>query len=123
MILIAIPIFLLISFLLTLIRTVFRYYDLQVIKTDRGFNLVSGLITRKEKSAQKDKIQIISWSTNPVRRLFKMFTMKLYQASSVEVLGGKAITVPGTYLQNHEYMSVFYRSLNIGTTKSAGGSS
>ena len=58
-ILIAIPIFLFISFLITLIRTVFRFYDLRFIETTRGFKLISGLITRKEKSAQRDKIQII----------------------------------------------------------------
>lgn len=96
-ILIAIPVFLFISFLITLIRTVFRFYDLRFIKTNRGFKLISGLITRKEKSAQKDKIQIISWATNPVRKLFGMFTLRLYQASSVDVLGGKAIMVPGCY--------------------------
>lgn len=97
LILIFIPVFLIISFLFTLIRTVIKYFNLRFTKTASGFKLVSGLFTRKEKSAQKNKIQIIAWSDNPIKRLFKMFTMHLYQASSVEVIGGKAITVPGVY--------------------------
>ena len=62
--------------------------------------MVSGLLNRKEKSAQKSKIQIIAWSTNPIRRLFKMFTLNLYQASSVEVIGGKSMSIPGAYRQH-----------------------
>ena len=98
--LIAVPVFLLISFFVSLIRTVFVYYDTRFWKTTHGFKLVSGLITRKEKSAQKDKIQLIAWNTNPIRKLFGMFRMSLYQASSVEVFGDKSITVPGCY-QSH----------------------
>jgi len=95
--LIAIPVFLFISFLYTLIRTVLRDYDLKFTKTSSGFKLVSGLLTRKEKSAHKNKIQIIAWSTNPIRQLFKMYHLKLYQAASVDIIGGKAISVPGCY--------------------------
>ena len=95
--LIAIPLFLFISFIYTLIRTVLRDYDLNFTKTATGFKLVSGLLTRKEKSAQKNKIQIIAWSTNPIRSLFKMYHLRLYQAASIDVIGGKAISVPGCY--------------------------
>lgn len=95
--LLLIPILFIASFLFTLFNTVLKYYDLKFSKTSKGFKLVSGLLTRKEKSAQKDKIQIIAWATNPLRRLFKMYTMSLYQASSVEVIGGKSIAVPGVY--------------------------
>ena len=71
---------------------------------------MAGLFTRKEKSAQKNKIQIISWSTNPIRKLFKMWNLNLYQASSIDVIGGKAISVPGCYLPqvDHTLESVFH---------------
>ena len=97
MLLLLIPLLFIISFLFTLFNTVLKYYDLKFSKTSKGFKLVSGLLTRKEKSAQKNKIQIIAWATNPLRKLFKMYTLSLYQASSVEVIGGKAIAVPGVY--------------------------
>jgi putative membrane protein len=97
LVLIAIPLFLFISFLYTLVRTVLRFYDLRFTKTHSGFKLVSGLLTKTEKSAQKNKIQIIAWSTNPIRKLFSMFDLKLYQAASIDVMGGKSIAVPGCY--------------------------
>ena len=103
--LIAIPVFLFISFLITLIRTVINYYDLRFMKTRNGFKLVSGLLTRKEKSAQKNKIQIIAWRTNPIMKVFNIFRLNLYQASSVEVLGGKSIAVPGCF-QHHVDRSI-----------------
>ena len=40
-----IPIFIFISFLITLIRTMLRYYDFKFFKTDTGFKMVSGLFT------------------------------------------------------------------------------
>jgi putative membrane protein len=93
-------VFLIISFLVTLVRTVFVHYDLRFWKTEKGFKLNSGLITKREKSVQKNKIQLIAWDTNPLRRLFSMFRLHLYQASSVSVLRGKGMSVPGCY-QSH----------------------
>jgi putative membrane protein len=98
LVLIAIPVFLFISFIITLFRTVVNYYDLHFWKTTNGFKLISGLFNRKEKSAQKNKIQLISWSTNPIKKLFRIFSLRLYQASSTDVLGEKSIMVPGCYL-------------------------
>jgi putative membrane protein len=95
--LIAIPVFLLISFFVSLVRTVFVYYNMQFWKTRNGFKLESGLLTHREKNAQKDKIQLIRWSTNPLRKLFGIFKLSLFQASSVEVLGDKSLAVPGCY--------------------------
>lgn len=94
---IAIPVFLLISFFVSLIRTVFVYFDMKFWRTSTGFKLNSGLLTRREKSAQQHKIQLISWATNPLRRLFGIFKLSLYQASSAEVIGDKSIAVPGCY--------------------------
>lgn len=96
-VLIAVPVFLSISFTVSLVGTVIVHYHLRFWKTHNGFKLDAGLFTRREKSAQKDKIQLITWVTNPVRKLFGMFKLNLYQASSVDVLGDKSISVPGCY--------------------------
>ncbi|MDX1479760.1 MAG: PH domain-containing protein [Saprospiraceae bacterium] len=96
-VLIAIPLFLFVSFLFTLVRTIIVYFDLRFMKTRHGFKLVAGLLTRKEKSAQRNKIQIIAWRDNPVQRLFGIFRLNLYQASSDDVIGSKSIAVPGCF--------------------------
>ena len=102
LLLIIIPVFLVVSFIVTLFRTILRYYYLIFYKTNTRFKLVFGLLNRKEKTAQKDKIQIISWSSNPIRKLFGIFHLRLYQASSVEVIGGKSFIVPGCYEEHIE---------------------
>lgn len=95
--LIFIPVFIFISFLITLIRTVFQHFDLKFWKTENGFKLVSGLLTRKEKNMQNEKVQIISWGNNPIKRIFGIFRLRLYQAASVDVVGNKSMIIPGVY--------------------------
>lgn len=97
-----IPVFILMSFLVTLVRTVFRYFDLKFWKTANGFKLISGLLTRREKSMQKEKVQIISWSNNPVKHLFGIYRMRIYQAASVDVVGNRSMIIPGAYLSQVE---------------------
>ena len=104
LVLLAIPLFLFVSFLVTLFRTVLVHYDLKFWKTSRGFKITSGLFTRKEKSVQERKIQLITWSTNPLQRVFKMFRLHLYQASSVNVIGDKSMSVPGCYKEHVDWV-------------------
>ena len=97
MILISIPIFLLISFLITLVRTPIQFYDFRLFKTQRGFKTVAGLFNRREQSAVFTKIQLIRWSTNPLKQIFDLFSVRLSQASSVQMGRKKSISIPGCY--------------------------
>lgn len=92
-----IPFFLLIAFIITMIRTSLKFYDLRVLRTGNGFKLKSGLLNRREQSALLQKIQVVRWFTGPVKRMFGMNTLRLFQASSVEVQQNKAIIIPGCY--------------------------
>ena len=85
------------SFLFSLINTVLKYYDLRLSTDQGGLKLVRGLLNREEVSVQKKKVQIISWSTNPIRALFRMFTLQVYQASSSQVREKTSIRIPGSY--------------------------
>jgi len=96
-ILASIPFFLLIAFIITMFRTSLKFYNLRVLRTGNGFKLKSGLLNRKEQSALLQKIQVVRWFTGPVKRLFGMNTLRLFQASSVEVQQNKAIIIPGCY--------------------------
>ena len=62
----AIPFFIIISFTITLIRTVLKYYGLKFWREGKSFKVVSGLFTRNEKSIQQSKIQVIRWVTSPL---------------------------------------------------------
>lgn len=88
---------LIVSFVVTLVRTVLRYYGLKLWETEKGFKLIAGLFNRQEQSAAHRKIQIIRWFTDPLKRYFGLYTVRLYQASSQEVSAKKSITIPGCF--------------------------
>jgi len=90
-------VFLFISFLVTLIMTVLKYFGLHVWRTSRGFRIVAGLFNRNDQSANINKIQLIRWFSNPIRRAFDMVTVRLQQAASTEVGKKQSMNIPGCY--------------------------
>lgn len=91
---------LIISFLFSLINTVLKYYDLSLSINKNGLKIIRGLFNREEVSINKNKVQIISWSENPIRRMFGLYTLQIEQASSAEANQLKSkIRVPGSYMK------------------------
>jgi len=92
-----VPIFIIIAFLISLVRTVFRYYNLRFIRTSMGFKVISGLFTRNEQSASMQKIQLIRWTTNPIKKVFSLFDISLRQAASTAIARKQSIYIPGCF--------------------------
>ncbi len=89
--------FLFASLIVSLVRTVLQYYDFVFLKTAQGFKIKSGLFTRNEQSAQIQKIQMVQWTSNPIKRHFNLFTLYLRQAASTSINKNQVIYVPGCY--------------------------
>lgn len=92
--LVALPFLLVLAFLYSLVRTVIRYFGLSVWQTERGFKVAAGLFDRREQTAVHKKLQFITWSTQPLKALFGLFTVRIYQASSQSVKRQQALTIP-----------------------------
>ncbi len=88
------------SFIITLFRTVLIYYDLNLWRIGDKYKLEKGLFTRREITAVDQKIQIMEWSDNPLKRLFKYFDIRLKQASSVQLKRSASIFIPGCHQQH-----------------------
>ena len=99
---------LIIAFIVTLIRTVIRFYGLKVWQTDRGFKMKSGLFNRQEVSANLQKIQTVEWLRNPIRRLLGLYTVRMKQASSVSIGKKTSINVPGCSASQLERVRAAY---------------
>jgi putative membrane protein len=99
----AIPIFIGISFLITLVRTILKYYGLQFTQEGKRFKVVSGLLTRNEKTIQQSKIQVIRWVTSPLKQLFGIFQMNIYQAANMEQQRDRSLVIPGCYQQQVDH--------------------
>jgi len=95
--LIAIPLFIGISFTITLFRTVLKYYGLKFWREGKRFKVVSGLFTRNEKTIQQSKIQVIRWMTSPLKKLFGIYQMNIYQATNVDQNHDRSLVIPGCY--------------------------
>jgi putative membrane protein len=83
------------SVIISLVRSVVSNYDLQFLRSNRGFKIVSGLFTKREVSALDHKIQHISWSDNLLKRWIGFKDLSLNQASSTELNAKQNIRIPG----------------------------
>lgn len=96
------------SILISLIVTVFRYFDLKFFKTQGGFKVVSGLFTKREQSANINKIQVVNWRDSILKRIFGIFRLSLMQASSSQVSVKQSIAVPGCYKEQIDRVRAAY---------------
>lgn len=94
--------FLILSMLISLVRTILQFFDLKFFRQGSGFKIMSGLITRRERAAMDNKIQIIHWSRNVLQKLLGFFEIHLKQASSIAVNASKSIKVPGASIEQVE---------------------
>ncbi len=90
------------AFFLSLFNTVLRYYDLRVLSSSGGYTITSGLVTKTEQSAQHQKIQLLEWRNNPIKRFFGISTLYLKQAASATLKKKSTLVVPGCYLPQIE---------------------
>jgi putative membrane protein len=105
--------FVVVSLIISLVRTVVRYYDLSFVRLPNGFKLIAGLFTRKEVSAMDYKIQYVDWSQNILQKIVGIHEMTLHQASIKDQMKKKErITIPGIIRSNIDLVtnSVFRRS-------------
>jgi putative membrane protein len=88
-------IFVVLSILLSTIRTVLRYYNLSVLISPNSLTVRGGLIKIQENLVPEGKIQFISWRSNPLRRLIGYQSLAIYQAGSEVVNRKNSVQVPG----------------------------
>lgn len=98
------------AFFLSLLNTILRYYDLRVLESDGGYTITSGLFTKTEQSAQHQKIQLLEWKSNPIKRIFGISTLYLKQAASATLNRKRTLVVPGCYLSQVEAVRDSYFS-------------
>lgn len=80
----------------SLVTTVFKYFDMQLLLGNDGLKLKSGLLNKKQKSTTLRKIQTISWGWNPLQYLINIFTVKIYPATASSIKVKNILTIPGS---------------------------
>ena len=96
------------TLLISLVRTILKYFDLKLLRATDGFKVESGLLNRKQIAAKDHKIQVVAWADNPLKRLLGVFDVLLKQASSVQVQNKRSIIIPGCEKKNLEKIKSYY---------------
>ena len=87
-------VFIVLSFIVSVVKMVITNYDLKFMRSKNGFKINAGLFTKKDTSALDHKIQVISWGDNPLKKLIGIKDLRLKQASSVVMNKKTSIKVP-----------------------------
>ena len=66
----------------SIVTTILNHYQLQFWRQGNKFQVVRGLLTKKEFAARDNKIQILSWGQNPFQRMIGLFYLQFKQARS-----------------------------------------
>ncbi len=92
----------LITLAYSIIRTILKYYNLILYRKKEEFVLKTGLVNKRVIIIPYTKIQVLSWTTNPIRKTLNFVSMKIIQASSAEINKKQEIVIPGCSSQNRE---------------------
>lgn len=94
--------------IVSIFRSIFRYYELVLYRIPNGFKLEYGLFNRNEISVMDNKMQVLIWSDNILRKILKLFTLQIKLASSISVKQRKSILLPGIKQRDINKIKNFY---------------
>lgn len=105
-ILIGLLVLIVLSVLYSIVTTLLRHYNLHFWRSGNKFQLVQGLLTRKEFAALDNKIQILNWGQNIFERLIGLYKIKFHQAkSSSDAKAKSQFGIPGCHLEQVEFVT------------------
>lgn len=99
---------LIIGFLITILTTVLKYFNLKIFKNQQNYEVEYGLFKRINKVIKKTKTQIFEIRTNPVKNLFRIRSVFVSQASSKQLTEKQKIGLVGLSKEN---LGVLFKSL------------
>jgi putative membrane protein len=82
LVIIAVVVFVIVSLLVSLVSTINKYYGFELRRSGDYLEAQMGLLNRREVKIPINKIQILEFHTNPLRRLLDYHTAKIFQAQS-----------------------------------------
>lgn len=111
-ILILLPVFLIVALIISVGQIAFKYADFTVFRTTEGLRLIGGLLTRIEQVAVRKKMQMMTFESNPIRRMLGLVKVRFYQASSMQVQVNQSIQIPGCSPAESEMVAEEYISMD-----------
>lgn len=105
-VLLLIVLFAVVSVLVSIFRTVMRFYDLKAVLRSDAVEISTGLLKRNSFRVPIRKIQYVKWVSNPLRRWVGLESAKLKPSSSVGEDGKKhRIEIPALRIAQSEMLA------------------
>ncbi len=74
---------------------ILMYFNQKVTQTSNGLKTVSGLLTRREKSINFKKIQLLKIKTNPLKKALNIYNLRILQVTGNEMKKKDTLQLPG----------------------------
>lgn len=87
-------VFVMIIGIFSVMQSILRFYGLRFYSNSKGVKLISGLLKRVEFQIPISKIQLIKWSSNPLRKMVGFKTLFIKQAGSIAIDDKKSLLIP-----------------------------
>ncbi len=83
----------------SVVRILLSHADLALFYNGQRFRLNAGLLTIRETVVSHRKLQSLTWSENPIQRLFGLVRLDFSQATVDSPEGRQQVAIPGMYRQ------------------------
>ncbi len=91
-----------VSIVISLIRTVLRFFEFRAWLDGRIIGISSGLFKKNEYRIPVKKVQYLVWSSNPLRRILGFESVQVKQAQSAKEVRKQIIEIPACYPNHSE---------------------
>lgn len=85
----------LVSILVSLITVFARFYGFQLSESATGMKTESGLFTKRQLNLNFKRTQVFQYTAGPVRKLFGMYHVLVFQAAAEGASSRDAVQIPG----------------------------
>ncbi|MFN2260959.1 MAG: PH domain-containing protein [Psychroflexus sp.] len=88
------------GFLITVLMTILKYFNLKIVKNQQNYEVEYGLFKRVNKVIKKTKTQIFEIETNPLKKIFKINNIYVSQAAANQLTDKQKIGLVGVSKDN-----------------------
>jgi putative membrane protein len=108
---VAVSIFIALAFaiVVSVLRIVFKFSDLQITLSEKGFNLKHGLLHSHQQFIGANKIQFIQWNANWIRRKIGMYMFHVKTTGEADIKNKRRIQVPVTRKEHLYKLAAYYQ--------------
>uniref|UniRef100_UPI003216926C PH domain-containing protein n=1 Tax=uncultured Draconibacterium sp. TaxID=1573823 RepID=UPI003216926C len=96
--------FLIVSVLISLLRTLIKYFDFKLVKKENAYRIEAGIFNKRNVVLPHNKIQELIWETGPLKKQFGIYTLVFKQAVSGQNKKVQLVDAPGCLTEHLELL-------------------